>query len=147
MIFWFRISLATLLSAAFGFTFHVLYGRGVASEYMDNAIKTGKMDSVLQEPYPSYIIVIAALTSLIPTIGKVFIWLFVRDKLPGNRLLTKGFVFTCLMIIADGGLLRQDFMNLLVGMPMDVWFVHGAEQWIIVPVMCFLIVFLSPKKI
>lgn len=51
------------------------------------------------------------------------------------------------MIIADGGLLRQDFMNLLVGMPMDVWFVHGAEQWIIVPVMCFLIVFLSPKKI
>lgn len=48
---------------------------------MDNAIKTGKMDGVLQEPYPLYIIVIAALTSLIPTIGKVFIWLFIRDKL------------------------------------------------------------------
>lgn len=91
MIFWFRISLATLLPSAFGLTFHVLYRRGVAAEYMNNAIKTGKMDGVLQEPYPLYIIVIAALTSLIPTIGKVFIWLFDRDKLPGNKLLTKGF--------------------------------------------------------
>lgn len=142
-----RIFLATTISGSFGFIFHVLYGRGWAVEYMDDAMKSGKMDGILQEPYPSYIVVTAALTALIPTIGKVFIWLFVRERLPGRSLLTKGFFFTMLMIISDGGLLRQDIMNLLIGMPIDVWLVYGAEQWVIVPIMCILIVTLSPKKL
>lgn len=146
IMFWLRIFLTTLFSASFGFAFHVLYGRGWASEYMDNAIKSGRMDGVLQEPYPFYIVAIAALTALIPTAGKVIIWLFIRDKIPGKRLWIKAFFFTGILIIADGGLLRQDIMNYLVGMPLDVWFVYGMEQWVIVPVMCILIVVLSPKK-
>ncbi|ATM87562.1 hypothetical protein OP862_02685 [Yersinia massiliensis] len=146
MVFWGRICLATLVSAAFGFTFHVLYGRGWAVEYMDAATKAGRMDGLLQEPYPVYIVVIAALTALIPTLGKVFIWLFIREKLPGKNLLIKGIWFTVIMMIADSDLLRQGIMNLLIGMPIDVWFVYSAEQWIIVPTMCFLIVALCPKN-
>jgi hypothetical protein len=146
MMFWGRICLATFVSAAFGFTFHVLYGRGWALDYLNIATKAGRMEGILQEPYPVYIVIIAALSALIPTLGKVFIWLCIRTILPGTTLLAKGFWFTALMIIADSNLLRQAIMNLLIGMPVDLWLVYSAEQWIIVPVMCFLIVGLSPRN-
>jgi hypothetical protein len=35
-------------------------------------------------------------------------------------------------------------MNLLVGMPLDIWTVYSAEKWVIVPMMCFLIAFILP---
>jgi hypothetical protein len=31
-------------------------------------------------------------------------------------------------------------------MPIDVWAVLSAEQWVIVPMTCFLIAFISPPR-
>ncbi len=143
-MYWIRIALATFVAAGFAFVFHVLYGRGWALDYQKIASEAGRLDAIMQEPYPAYIVVIAALTSLLPMSGKVILWLFMRPVLPGKTILTKGLAFTALIMFANAALLRQSIMDLLVGVPVDVWLVSSAEQWIIAPATCLLIVFLAP---
>ena len=139
-----RIFLATATAAGAGFAFHVLYGRVFAQDYMAAAAEGGRMNEMLQEPYPTYVVTIAALTALIPTLGKVLVWLLIRDKLPSLTTFGKAICFTGLMMLIDGDVLRMPVMNLLVGMPLDVSAVYSAEKWVIVPTMCFLIAFILP---
>ncbi len=145
-MYWMRILFATVIAAGFGFIFHVLYGRGWALAYEKAASDAGRLDAIIQEPYPAYLVVMALLTSFLPTLGQVIIWLFIRQVLPGKTNFIKGLWFTALMMLANQGLLRQSIMNLLIGMPLDVWLVSSAQGWIIVPVMSLLIVFLSPSS-
>jgi hypothetical protein len=139
-----RILLATAVAAIAGFAFHVLYGRGLAQDYLAAAGESGRLGHMLQEPYPTYVVTIAALTALIPTLGKVIVWLLIRDKLPGVTTAGKAVWFTGLMLLMSDDFLRMPIMNLLVGMPIDVLTVYSAEQWVIVPMMCFLIAFILP---
>ena len=141
-----RIVLATAAAALAGFAFHVVYGRGFAQDYLASAGESGRLADLLQEPYPTYVVTIAALTALIPTLGKVIAWLLVRDKLPGVTTACKAFWFTGLMMLISQDFLRMPIMNLLIGMPIDVWAVLSAEQWVIVPMTCFLIAFISPPR-
>jgi hypothetical protein len=143
-MYWLRILAATAAAAAFGFTFHVLYGQGIAEDYMNTAREAGRLMGMIQEPYPTYIVVIAGGTAVLPTLGKVITWLLVRSNLPGKTTLVKALWFTALMIFAGDNFLRLPIMNFLIGMPIDVWFVYSAEMWIIVPAMCLLIAFISP---
>ena len=139
-----RIFLATATAAGAGFAFHVLYARVFAQDYMAAAAESGRMNEMLQEPYPTYVVIIAALTALLPTLGKVLGWLLIRDKLPSLTTFGKAICFTGLMMLIDGDVLRMPVMNLLVGMPLDIWTVYSAEKWVIVPMMCFLIAFILP---
>lgn len=141
-----RIFLATAAAAGAGFAFHVLYGRGLAQDYMAAAGESGRLTHMLQEPYPTYVVTIAALTALFPTLGKVIVWLLVRDKLPGLTTGSKAVWFTGLMMFMGDDFLRMPIMNLLVGMPLDVCAVYTAEKWVIVPMMCFLIAFIAPPR-
>ena len=139
-----RILLATAVAASAGFAIHVLYGRGIAQDYMAAAAESGRLSNILQEPYPTYVVTIALLTALFPTLGKVIVWLLVRDKLPGMTTAGKAAWFTGLMMLMGDDFLRMPVMNLLVGMPLDVWAIYSAEKWVIVPMMCFLIAYILP---
>jgi len=144
MMYWLRIIAATAAAAAFGFGFHVLYGQGLAQDYLKTAAEAGRLTGMIQEPYPTYIVIVAGATAILPTLGKVITWLLVRAALPGQTTLVKGLWFTALMMFAGDNFIRLPIMNLLIGMPVDVWAVHHVEMWIIVPAMCLLIAYISP---
>jgi len=134
-----KIGGATLLAAAAGFTIHVTYGRGWAEEYTQAAAQAGRITHVLTEPYPAWLVAVAMATALVPTFGKVIIYLLVRQKLPGQTAWRKGLAFSALLLLLDGETVRQPLMNTLVGLPLDVSLVKSLEHWVIDPVMGMLI--------
>src|SRR5690349_14871605 len=103
---WVRIVLATTVASAAGFGIHVLYGQGWALQYVARAAQGGRLNGVVREPYPNYVVVIAALTALIPTFGKVLMFMLVRDRLPGRTAVVKGLGFGLLLLMINDALLR-----------------------------------------
>jgi hypothetical protein len=136
-----RTFLATIFAAAAGFSIHVLYGRGWAEAYTQAAAKFGRMSHVLTEPYPQYIVAIAATTALVPTFGKVLAYLLVREKLPGQAVWQKGLLFGGLLVLMSDSALRQPFMDILVGVPGDVALAQAVGPWLIQPLMALIIAF------
>lgn len=134
-----RLALATALAAAAGFSVHVLYGRGWAEMYAQMAAQSGRMNHVLTEPYPAWIVAVAAATALVPTFGKVLVYLLVRERLPGRAAWQKGLLFAGLLLLMSDGTLRQPFMDVLVGVPSDVALAQALEPWLIQPLVGLLI--------
>ncbi len=130
-----RLVLATALAAAAGFSIHVLYGRGWAENYAQIAAQSGRMSHVLTEPYPGWVVAVAAATALIPTFGKVLVYLLVRDRLPGRTAWQKGLLFGGVLLLMSDGALRQPLMDVLVGVPGDVALAQALEPWLIQPLM------------
>lgn len=134
-----RLILATVLAAAAGFSVHVLYGRGWAEMYTQVAAQSGRMSHLLTEPYPRWIVAVAFTTGLVPTFGKVLMYLLIRDRLPGRDAWQKGLLFGALLLLIHNDTLRQPLMDLLVGVPGDVVAVQTLEPWVIQPLMGLLI--------
>lgn len=134
-----RAFLATVLAATAGFSIHVLYGRGWAEAYTQSAAQSGRLSHVLTEPYPGWVIAVAATTALIPTFGKVLVYLLVRNRLPGRTFWQQGLVFGGLLLLMSESALRQPFMDVLVGVPGDVAMAQAVEPWLIQPIMAVLI--------
>jgi hypothetical protein len=134
-----RLAFATAVAAAAGFSVHLLYGRGWAETYAQIAAQSGRMSHILTEPYPGWIVAVAAATALVPTFGKVLVYLLVRDRLPGGAAWQKGLLFGGLLLLMSDGTLRQPLMDVLVGVPSDVALVQALEPWLIQPLMGLLI--------
>lgn len=124
-----RLSLAAVAAAILGFAVHVLYGQGWAKGYVDGAAAAGRLDGILQQPYPPAVIVVAAATAVLPALGKVLVFLLTQKHLPGRSGWQKGLSFGALLLLAGDGLLRTPVMNLIVGNPVDVVLVQVAEPW------------------
>lgn len=144
---WTKIACATLLAAAIGFLIHVLYGQGIAIEYVQRAAEDGRLDDVIKQPYPTSVAVIAALTALIPAFGKVFVYILIQDKLPSQRKIIKGIIFGVLLLFVGDHLLRMPLMGLVIGNPLDVVIIQSIEKWIIYPSMGIIIALLAPEKL
>jgi hypothetical protein len=134
-----RLFFATALAAAAGFSIHVLYGRGWAEMYAQLAAQSGRMSHVLTEPYPGWIVAVAFTTGLVPTFGKVLVYLLVRERLPGRTAWKKGLWFGALLSLMSNDTLRQPLMDVLVGVPGDVAVAQALEPWLIQPLMGLLI--------
>ncbi|MCP4649559.1 MAG: hypothetical protein GY853_05705, partial [PVC group bacterium] len=89
---WTRIAGATILAAAIGFIIHVMYGQGTAIEYVQKAAESGRLNDVIKQPYPSWVVAIASLTALIPAFGKVFVYILIQEKLPSQNKIIKGVI-------------------------------------------------------
>jgi hypothetical protein len=134
-----RTFLATALAAGAAFSIHVLYGRGWAEAYTQAAGQSGRLSHILTEPYPGWVVAVAAATALVPTFGKVLVYLVIRDRLPGRTTWQKGLVFGGLLLLMTDSALRQPFMDVLVGVPIDVALAQAAEPWLIQPIMAMFI--------
>ncbi len=144
---WTRIVSATILTAAIGFLIHVLYGQGVAIEYVQKAAEDGRLNDVITQPYPNWVVVIASLTALIPAFGKVFVYILIQDKLPSQNKIIKGIIFGVVLLFMGDDLLRMPIMSIVIGNPFDVVFVQSLEKWVIYPAMGIFIALLVPKQL
>ena len=141
---WTRIAAATTLAATIGFLIHVIYGQGIAIEYVQKAAEAGRLNNVIKQPYPNWVIAIASLTALMPAFGKVFVYILIQDKLPSRNKIIKGAIFGALLLFIGDNFLRVPIMGIVTGNPFDVVFVQSLEKWIIYPVMGIFIALLVP---
>jgi hypothetical protein len=130
-LFWGRLVLATFGAAGAGFALHVLYGRGWAESYVQSAARTGRLNNILHEPYPSIIVALAFMTALLPAAGKVDAFLLLRKNLPGHSRVTKGLWFGLLLMAMTDALIRVPFMSVAIGNPVDVMLIQRLEGWLI----------------
>ena len=138
---------ATVIAAAIGFFIHVLYGQGIAIEYVQKVAEEGRLDDVIKQPYPNWLVAIASLTALIPAFGKVFVYILIQDKLPSRHKIFKGAIFGVLLLFLGDNLLRMPIMGIVTGNPFDVVLVQSLEKWMIYPAMGIFIALLAPKRI
>ncbi len=139
-----RIAGAVVVAAAIGFSIHVLYGQGWAEAYVQRAADMGRLNGALHQPYPTTIVVIAALTALVPTAGKVLAYILLKERLPGRSRIVKGLAFGLLVLLMGDALIRLPLMNAVIGNPFDVVLVQSLEGWLIAPLMGIAIALLVP---
>lgn len=145
-MYWTRLFGATVLSAAIGFFIHVFYGQGIVIEYLQKAAVDGRLNDVIKQPYPNWVVAVALITSLLPAFGKVFVFVLIQDRLPSQNKVIKGFIFGVLLLFIGDNLLRMPIMGAVTGNPFDVVFVQSLEKWIIYPAMGIIIALLAPEK-
>jgi hypothetical protein len=145
--YWTRLALATLGAAAIGFAIHVLYGRGWAEAYVQTAARAGRLSKIIREPYPASVVIVASITALLPTAGKVIAFLWLRDNLPGRSRLVKGLWYGVLLTAMTDALIRVPLMSIVIGNPVDVMLVQSLEGWMIGPAMGIAIAILVPSQL
>lgn len=114
-------------ASAMAFAIHVKYG-GFIGRIVSNAL--AGMD-IAKPPYGFSITFIAAITSLLPTIGLFILFMLVYDRIPGKSPLTKGITFGLLRLLSEGQLIRMPLMNAVIGNPLWAVFLQQSETWII----------------
>jgi hypothetical protein len=134
-----RILLATIVAAALGFSIHVIYGQGLAMDYVQSAAQAGRLNDIIRQPYPSWLVAVAAITALIPTLGKVLLYSLIQDKLPASGPMARGLIFGLVLLMIDDALLRTPIMMSVVGTPVDVLLIQSLEGWVI-PVITGLVI-------
>lgn len=82
---------------------------------------------------------VAAITALIPTLGKVLLYSLIQDKLPASGPMARGLIFGLVLLMIDDALLRTPIMMSVVGNPADVLLIQSLEGWVI-PVITGLVI-------
>ena len=142
-----RLLIATIIAAAIGFTIHVLYGQGLAMDYVQNAAQEGRLNGILRQPYPFWLVTLAAITALIPTLGKAILYLMIQDKLPASSNTGRGLLFGLILLAIDEALLRTPIMSVAVGNPLDIMLVQSIEGWVIPFVTGLVFAHILPRKV
>lgn len=141
-----RILLATIVAATIGFAIHVFYGQGLAMEYVQSVAQEGRLSGIIRQPYPAWLVTVAATTALIPTFGKVLLYLLLQDKLPASSNTGRGLLFGLVLLVIDDALLRAPVMSVIVGNPIDVMLVQSLESWVIPLIMGLVIAHIVPSN-
>jgi len=143
-----RLLIATIIAAAIGFAIHVLYGQGLAMDYVQNAAQEGRLNGILRQPYPFWLVTLAAaITTLIPTLGKAILYLMIQDKLPASSNTGRGLLFGLILLAIDEALLRTPMMSVAVGNPLDIMLVQSIEGWVIPFVTGLVFAHTLPRKV
>ena len=142
-----RLLIATIIAAAIGFAIHVLYGQGLAMDYVQNAAQEGRLNGILRQPYPFWLVTLAAIIALIPTLGKAILYLVIQDKLPASSNTGRGLLFGLILLAIDEALLRTPMMSVAVGNPLDIMLVQSIEGWVIPFVTGLVFAHTLPRKV
>ena len=143
-----RLLIATIIAAAIGFAIHVLYGQGLAMDYVQNAAQEGRLNGILRQPYPFWLVTLAAaITTLIPTLGKAILYLVIQDKLSASSNTGRGLLFGLILLAIDEALLRTPIMSVAVGNPLDIMLVQSIEGWVIPFVTGLVFAHTLPRKV
>ena len=141
-----RFMLALVAATVAGLLIHVAYGQGWANEFVQSAAEGGRLENLLQPPYPPWYLIVAWLSALLPTAAKVLGYLLIGPRLPG-RGWRRGLLYGLLLLAMSDAAVRLPLMNGLAGNPIDVVLVQGLEAWLIYPVMGTLIGLLLPLQV
>jgi hypothetical protein len=87
------------------------------------------------------------MTALIPTLGKVLLYVLIQDKLPVSSNTGRGLLFGLLLLVVDDALLRAPIMNVVAGNPFDVMLVQSFEKWVIPLLMGLVIAHIVPSTV
>ena len=74
---------------------------------------------------------VAAVTSVETGVGLVVLYALLRSALPFKSSFLRGLILGVLLLAVMGSLLRQPFMNLVVGNPLSVVVVQDGITWIV----------------
>ena len=140
-----RVLIATVVATALGFGIHVLYGQGLVMEYVQQAGQEGRLNDFIRQPYPTWFVIVAAITALIPTLGKVLLYVFIQEKLLVNSRTGRGLLYGFILLAIDDALLRMPIMSVAGNNPVDVMLIQSAEGWIIPLVIGVVIAHLVPS--
>lgn len=125
------IILSTIIAGLVGMGVHIFL-----SSHLQTIIATAMAGKeILHPPYPSSIKIWAFLTALLPALGTSIIYYLLLPYLRRFQLpIVRGILFTALMLFAEGALIRQPIMNILVGNP--VWLALLQQGGIWLPRLC-----------
>jgi len=141
-----RLAVATAIAAAIGFSIHVYYGEGILDDYVQSAAQAGRLDSVISEPYPTYIVALAFLTALVPYIFKVLVFYVAGHLLPARTAFGRGLLYGLVLLGLSHALVRMPVMNFAVGNPVDVTMLMSMEAWSIEILGGIVIAFIVPLR-
>ena len=123
--------MCTLLITGLFFPFHIYYGQGWVAEYVQDAARAGRLDELLNEPFPVWFAISAWMTALVSVLVKVFVYYYAGDLIPTKVTLLRGCLYGLVLLALDGEFVRAPLMNFLVGNPVDVVIVQSSERWFI----------------
>lgn len=141
-----RLALATVLAAAVGFSFHVYYGEGLLQHYIQRAAQAGRLDTVISDPFPTWVVVLAFLTALLPYAVKVLVFHCAAHLLPARTALGRGLLYGLILLGLTDALARMPIMNFVTGNPLDVVILMSAEAWFIQIVSALVIAYVVPIR-
>ncbi len=137
-----------IAAALLGFGIHIFYGQGFALDYVQSAASAGRLANVVTAPPAGgWMFNVAVATTIIPMLGKVFLYLLLQEKLPGNDRVVKGLWFGLILLFVTDWFVRMPVMMVVGGNPVDVVFVQSLERWIIYPATGVLIALLAPDSL
>ncbi len=85
---------------------------------------------MLKFPYPWHIDVLGAATAIVPTLLYYGVLFLVWEKLPWRSWISKGIVFSLVILEIKGELFRNVIMGILAGMPAWYAVVSRLAVWI-----------------
>jgi MFS family permease len=118
------LCVALVVATALAFGLHVALSAQITpwvSEVMQH-------HKVIKPPYPAWLLVLAALTAVIPMATTALVLLLLYERLPGRGPFVKGIVFGIIQL-ALKGTLRNMIMDLAIGNPARVVLVQSSEAW------------------
>lgn len=121
-----RFILAACLCTALAMTVHIKL-QHFCVQYVSTHMEGV---TVAHAPYNTFITSMAYLTFVVQALVVCFAYYLVRDYMPCKSAFGRGCLFGLFIMLMNGELLRQPFMNYLVGNPVLVILVQQGQVWI-----------------
>lgn len=96
--------------------------------------------------YSTFIQSMSYLTKWTEALGVAILYYLMGDRLPTQSRIIKGFLLGVMILLAEGQLVRQLFMNLLLPNTIREVFVIQSRVWLATFVMTFIITLLIKPK-
>ncbi len=102
--------------------------------------------TILHPPYPFAINFWAYVTAILPGIGIVILYYLLNPHLKFKNRIVKGFIFSLLLLLAEGELIRPLVMNILVGNPIKIALIQQLQTLVPSVVMCIIVAMVINSK-
>jgi hypothetical protein len=111
------------------------FGAHVLLQYVENSIIAERGEELskvqmLKFPYPWHIDVMGAATAIVPTLLYYGLLFLVWEKIPLRSWISKGIVFSLVVLEIKGEIFRNVVMSISVGMPAWYPVVSRLDVWI-----------------
>lgn len=125
-----RFIIAVIISGIVDDSIHIYYGHLVAGITI----------------YKPFINIMSYITKPLETLGVAVIYYLIGDRLYSNSRLIKAIILTLLVCLIKDGLIRQPFMNILLGNPVLDSLYRESQVWLSTLAMSLILTFMIKPK-